>query len=46
MLVSENENETSVNELTAKAAEAEKTDPPAAIALYNQILKTGPLQTP
>lgn len=43
--VSETENCASVNELTSIAAEAEKTDPPAAIDIYNQILKTDPLQT-
>jgi hypothetical protein len=39
------ENGASVNELTAKAAEAEKTDPFVAIEIYNQILKKDPLQT-
>jgi len=41
---SEIENEVSINELTAKAAEAEKTDPSSAIEMYNQILKKDPLQ--
>jgi hypothetical protein len=43
--VSETENSASVNELTSKAAEAEKTNPSAAIEIYNGILKTDPLQT-
>jgi len=41
---SEIENAASINELTAKAGEAEKTDPSLAIELYNQILKKDPLQ--
>jgi len=43
--VSQTENGASVNELTSKAAEAEKTNPSAAIELYHQILKKDPLQT-
>lgn len=42
--VSQIENETSVNELTSKAAEAEKTDPSLAIEIYNRILEKDPLQ--
>ena len=34
----------SINELTAKANEAEKSDTSSAIELYNQILKKDPLQ--
>ncbi|MGN6193620.1 MAG: hypothetical protein ACTHOB_01700 [Ginsengibacter sp.] len=34
----------SINELSDKAAEAEKSDPSSAIKLYQQILKTDPLQ--
>ena len=39
------ETEPSVNDLTSKAGEAEKSDPSLAIELYHQILKTDPLQT-
>ena len=39
------ETESSINDLTAKAAEAEKSNPALAIELYNRILKTDPLQT-
>lgn len=42
--LSEIENGASINELTSKAAEAEKTDPSSAIEIYNGILKTHPLQ--
>jgi len=42
--VSEIENGASINELTSKAMEAEKTDPSSAIEIYNGILKTDPLQ--
>ncbi|MGN6177726.1 MAG: hypothetical protein ACTHNW_00995 [Mucilaginibacter sp.] len=38
------EEEASMNELTSKAAEAEKTDPSVAIELYHRILETDPLQ--
>jgi len=34
----------SINELTTRAAEAEKSDTAAAIELYNQVLKEDPLQ--
>jgi tetratricopeptide (TPR) repeat protein len=36
--------EPSMNELSNNAAEAEKSDPSTAIELYQQILKTDPLQ--
>ena len=39
------ETESSINDLTAKAAEAEESNPSLAIELYNRILKTDPLQT-
>ncbi|MGN6196841.1 MAG: hypothetical protein ACTHOB_18015 [Ginsengibacter sp.] len=39
------ENGASINELTSRAAEAEKTDPSLATDLYHQILKKDPLQT-
>ena len=42
---SEIENGASVNELTSKAEEAEKTDPSAAIETYKQIVEKDPLQT-
>ena len=34
----------SINELTTRAEEAEKSDTSAAIELYNEILKENPLQ--
>ena len=43
--VSQIENGASVNELTARAADAEKTDPSSAIVIYKQILQKDPLQT-
>jgi len=36
--------EPSMNELSNNAAEAEKSDPSTAIELYQQIIKTDPLQ--
>jgi hypothetical protein len=39
------ETESSINDLTANAAEAEKSNPALAIELYNRILKKDPLQT-
>ena len=38
------ESSPSIKELTAKAKEAEKSDPDAAIDLYQQVLKEAPLQ--
>ena len=43
--LSEIESGASINELTVKANEAEKSDPSSAIELYNRILKKDPLQT-
>jgi len=43
--LSEIENGASINELTVKANEAEKSAPSSAIELYNRILKKDPLQT-
>jgi len=42
---SESEDAASINELTSKAEEAEKTDPISAIETYQEILKKDPLQT-
>jgi DNA-binding SARP family transcriptional activator len=39
------EEQASMNELTSKAAEAEKTDLSAAIKIYSHILEKDPLQT-
>jgi hypothetical protein len=41
----QNESTTSINELTSKAEEVEKSNPALAIDLYNEILKIDPLQT-
>ena len=41
---SEIESGSSINELTGKAHEAEKSDTSSAVELYNQILKKDPLQ--